>query len=438
MNLLIVDDQPNVLASLLCVINRSEIGISDVYTASCAPAARELLQTKEIHILMTDIEMPVESGISLIRWVREMRLEIECILLTSHADFFYAKQAIGLDVFEYIVQPARKEDILYAIENAILRISKKLEIESLTKISETNSNLQNAVIRQMFEHWPNKNTRHDQEYSLERRVEHINHLGIHCTAGSSLVLLGVNFVRWFTIPQPPPKQFLRYQNYLSDFLSSINGKALSYYSKSSCFVSAVFAQESWDKEDRLLRFQKSLGESLRGIARIYYCVTPIGDISDAINALYEYLENTPDRIMDESPVTQVPFRSRSNHSGKTSAGIEGYFSEIEEYISRNISSPITRAEIADHLHLSPDYVSHIVRISVNSSCKELILRKKMTLARHLLRTTQLPIGEVAQRCGYDNFAYFSRVYKSYYSMIPSSERIQENRPDASNTSSSLS
>lgn len=424
MNLLLVDDQPNVLASLLSAINWQEIGISDVYAASSVLTAKEILRSKQIQILVTDIEMPVESGLSLIRWIREAGMQIECILLTSHADFFYAKQAIALEVFEYIVQPAKKEDILRAVENAQMRIYRRLEVEHLTKLNETTSNLQNAIIRQMFEQWPDNPSKHDAGDGLEQCIRQINDLGIACTPNSQILLMGVYITRWFTLPLPPLDLLPRYQKYLAEFLAFLRGDALSYCSKHNCFISAVFSEGSWNYEEYLRIFQKSISEKLRGSARIYYSVAPSREIAAALAALYGNLEDAQTDIhaKDEEPVIYVPFQSQSDAPPRASSNIGNYFCSIEAYIDRNIASPITRMQIADHLHLSPDYVSHIVRISADCSCKELILKKKMSLARQLLRTTNLPVGEVAQRCGYDNFAYFSRVYKSYYNTIPSSER----------------
>ena len=45
-------------------------------------------------------------------------MDIECIFLTSHADFEYAREAIRMGSFDYILQPVRYEDV----EKALLRV----------------------------------------------------------------------------------------------------------------------------------------------------------------------------------------------------------------------------------------------------------------------------------------------------------------------------
>lgn len=86
-------------------------GMDEVFTAESAEQAREILQREAIDLLLCDIEMPGEDGISLIRWIRKEKLDVDCILLTCHADFAYAKEAVFLDCKEYIVLPALYEDI---------------------------------------------------------------------------------------------------------------------------------------------------------------------------------------------------------------------------------------------------------------------------------------------------------------------------------------
>ena len=83
MNILLVDDQPNIISSLVSCIPWHSLGISSIYTATSAAAAREILLSHSADILITDIEMPHEDGLSLISWMRENDFNPECILLTS-------------------------------------------------------------------------------------------------------------------------------------------------------------------------------------------------------------------------------------------------------------------------------------------------------------------------------------------------------------------
>ncbi|WP_308634986.1 response regulator transcription factor [Paenibacillus silvisoli] len=127
MNVLIIDDQTQVVNGLFLGIDWAKIGVKQVLKAYNAFEARELLSSQPIDIMLCDIEMPAESGLQLYRWTREQDIDTECIFLTAHADFTFAKTAMQLGGFDYILQPARYETIENAIVNAIHKITLKQE-----------------------------------------------------------------------------------------------------------------------------------------------------------------------------------------------------------------------------------------------------------------------------------------------------------------------
>lgn len=145
MNILIVDDQPNVISSLLQRVPWQGIGISNVYTANSALAARDVLFSKQVDILLADIEMPQENGLSLVRWIRSKGLEIECILLTSHANFYYAQIAISLEICDYVIQPAATEDIVRSIEKAKDKVFQKRQVNQKIHFQGFLSSTQNSM-----------------------------------------------------------------------------------------------------------------------------------------------------------------------------------------------------------------------------------------------------------------------------------------------------
>lgn len=136
MNILIVDDQTWILSGMLTGIHWRELGIEHVYTVGSAEEARKIFQNVEVHILITDIEMPYENGISLVRWVRERGYEAECIFLTSHAEFDYAREAVSLESFDYILQPARYETIEAVIRRVYTKVIKKKNTQRLQNMKD--------------------------------------------------------------------------------------------------------------------------------------------------------------------------------------------------------------------------------------------------------------------------------------------------------------
>ncbi len=96
MTVLIVDDQISILSGLISGIDWNALDVTAIRTADSARIAREILTNESVDILLCDIEMPGENGLSLLRWARNNHMDFVCVFLTSHADFLYAKEALQL------------------------------------------------------------------------------------------------------------------------------------------------------------------------------------------------------------------------------------------------------------------------------------------------------------------------------------------------------
>lgn len=122
MILLIVDDQCSILKGLRLGIDWKSIGITELHTAQNAMEARLVFKKNVPDVMLCDIEMPVENGLALCRWVRDKKYETKIIFLTCHSEFTYAQEAIKLNAFDYVLQPATPEKIVAAVQKAINEI----------------------------------------------------------------------------------------------------------------------------------------------------------------------------------------------------------------------------------------------------------------------------------------------------------------------------
>ncbi len=117
--LLIVDDQKTVVDGLLRSVDWSAAGIDLALGANSAAAARAVLSERRVDVLLCDIEMPVENGLSLVTWMRAQGMETKCIFLTAHAEFAYAQKSVSLGAFDYVVQPAPYTEIRETVARAV-------------------------------------------------------------------------------------------------------------------------------------------------------------------------------------------------------------------------------------------------------------------------------------------------------------------------------
>ncbi len=116
MTLLIVNDISIEATTMAAEIDWESCGITKVLTAFSAGEAKLVIAANPIDILLCDIEMPDENGLSLIHWIQDNNYDIDCVLLTCHADFEYAREGLSLGCQDYITLPAKYEDIAASVD----------------------------------------------------------------------------------------------------------------------------------------------------------------------------------------------------------------------------------------------------------------------------------------------------------------------------------
>lgn len=92
--------------------------------------------------------------------------------------------------------------------------------------------------------------------------------------------------------------------------------------------------------------------------------------------------------------------------------------KLKQYIDEHLESELRRDELAEYVHLNPDYLTRLMKKQTGYSLKEYVTRRKMETARTLLRTTTLPVGFIAAKLGYNNFSHFSYTYKKIMDVTP--------------------
>lgn len=153
MVVLVVDDQINVVNGIVFGVNWEKIGVSKVLKAFNSYEAKEILSTEKVDIMLCDIEMPMENGIALYKWTKEQNLCLECIFLTAHPDFFYAKEALQLGGFDYILQPARYDDIEHSILKAINSLNAKKEMIKYSSYGQLMYYSRDRILQSLLSQW---------------------------------------------------------------------------------------------------------------------------------------------------------------------------------------------------------------------------------------------------------------------------------------------
>ncbi len=84
---------------------------------------------------------------------------------------------------------------------------------------------------------------------------------------------------------------------------------------------------------------------------------------------------------------------------------------IKQYISDNLSCPLTIEDIASRVHLAPQYVCSLFKKETGSTIIQYVINRRIDLAKRLLVTSDDPIYVIAEHCGFSDYNYFSHTFK---------------------------
>lgn len=116
MRLLVVDDDPVFREELAALL--TEEG-NYARFASSVRKAIELMQEEEPDVVFTDLRMPRESGLELLREVRTRWPHVAVVVVTGYASVPTAVEAMKLGAFDYLAKPFRAQHVRQILHNVV-------------------------------------------------------------------------------------------------------------------------------------------------------------------------------------------------------------------------------------------------------------------------------------------------------------------------------
>ncbi|MGO4348103.1 response regulator [Paenibacillus sp. MCAF9] len=111
--LLLVDDEADTREALSSYFPWQEVGFQIIGQCGNGKEALNFIQNHDkIDVILTDIKMPVMSGLELAEVIHEQKHNIHVIFLSSYREFEYAQKALRYRVNNYIVKPAKYQVLL--------------------------------------------------------------------------------------------------------------------------------------------------------------------------------------------------------------------------------------------------------------------------------------------------------------------------------------
>ena len=129
-DLMIIDDDVYVRERLKAMIKWDSLPVRLVCEAGDGETAKELYSIYHPKIVITDIMIPIISGLDLVAEIIKEDPELLVIVVTGYNDFEFAKRALALGAFNLLSKPVFEDAINENLQNAVAHLEKRRKEKS--------------------------------------------------------------------------------------------------------------------------------------------------------------------------------------------------------------------------------------------------------------------------------------------------------------------
>lgn len=467
----ITDDESLIIESLKLSIDWEQMGFQVIGQALNGIDGLELILKTEPDIVFTDIRMPGLNGLELIKKVSETHPAILFVVISGYAEFAYAQKALKHGAIGYCLKPIEEDEIINVLRKAkeILLKDTPSEKENLLELMEDSSLDSKRKISHIL-----KKTGFDIENSNGLYVvvfigqgglsfpPNIKHLMIRLDFNKKVYLfeqLNNDKLIAFLETQMSEATIsigVTLVKQVNELKNAIIEAALAAYQffitgRKGVFISRPFDIHILDHDLKKLdkAIQKKdialIEESYQSIKELFEAGAmnirlAFIVFNTAMVLLFKYSDEDLDTTMDDYEQLASNFTNVHEMLGnlkglsvKHCKILNNSISEnmdntiikqILEYVNNYFYKAITVQSLAERFFISPNYISSLFKREVGENFKDYLAKIRVDYACKLLENQDCSIQQVAEKSGYNDYFYFSRIFKNMKGITPSRFRSE--------------
>lgn len=459
---LVVDDEKLVRKGFISIIDWASLGIVIVGEAGDGAAALDWMNGSEIDLLFTDITMPRMDGFELIRQVRQRFPQVQSVVLTCHHEFDYVQEAMRLGAIDYIVKTLLEVD---SSDTVIRRIVERCHWErgKISSSAEAASRQTSPTVGQAIVFVPRERSGDSGEL-FRLPLAKGNRLIQLAAAGVWLAQPLLSYTaaeidrelgdRLLTQWRPIMVTGLEGAGAMEEIGRLIEGSSLLnrlfYASEQTGTVMiaagdlkpwtsaahGVSVPEPWYTLRWALHtdeWKAMLADAERLIVEREAWYTFAGRLcADWTGLLFTAAESS--RLLEERERCRT-WRDWRDWLGRAASLIRSRMDELAMsrevlgcligaviYMRQHAGDKINQSDVASHVSMSRSYFSQCFAKLAGASFGDMLRAMRIDLAKWLLIETDAPIYEIAERAGFEDDKYFSRVFREHAGLLPSEYR----------------
>ena len=412
--ILIADDEALERKALRFIIESSPLGGEDLVLdeASNGAEAARLARIAAYDTIILDIKMPGLDGLGAAELMRKEGCDTPIVILSAFDTFEYAQRAIRLGVYEYLLKPAGREEVLEALKRSLAHdqeidsLARRKE-ESLSIISDAIALLESKILIQMEGELLDSATMEEYEGlaglgDLTRSIIGVKVGFMIATESSSLIHAAMDAA------VEGIRGVLKREG--RRMVASCAGDA------AYCLIYGIEGSDS----DALGRYIDAARRGMRDTLPAQLSFGLAGPSKAPSATLFERAREALQLATVERPVVRLVSWTGDGAEwgpGAPSQSSRSLGLKTLDFLKKNYSKNLSLATTADYLGVNSFHLSHVIPRELGIGFNELLNRIRINKAKELM-AGGASVKEASYLVGFSDQAYFTRVFKRMESALP--------------------
>lgn len=411
---MIVDDSPYVLQYVCNLIDWENFDfiLTGSYTNAhslLADAAKDMPDA-----VITDITMPVMNGIELATELYTLNPDIKIIFISSYSEFEYAKKALELHIFDYLLKPVQ----ITQLEKVMTKLLKHLKDQELQRHKQHLEESQKSFHRKAaLTHYLSRLLFHasseEKIFAEMRRLGFVLPYTYHIYIASITPFLPADSYIYSSLERSHPD--IRIIPLVTD---TEYGTLLILYNDEN---------EQVPVADLLTNFCIDAETQLHANITVGYSVPSLRFAQ--MPQLYEQAKAALSLLIQtESSVpilsyTDIPSESIPMDINSDTALYSQKVKTMLDYIHCNFMNDISTKDVTGQVYLSTNYANSFFVDECGMTISDYLTQYRIEKGKQLLTQTEENITKIAELVGYGSKTAFYLAFKRHTNMSPTEYRL---------------
>ena len=381
--LLLVDDEAFITDSLAFMLENQTRVPLEVTKAYSAADALAKLDHNMFDMMVSDIDMPGQTGLALARETRAKQPFCKIVFLTGYDDFHYAQQAICYEAVRYVLKNEGDSVLLDAIEACVRRIERDRMRTAPPQAPPRAPDAGKDVLLMI------SYTKTATEPPVLDAVRGIVLSKINHAVDCEILFLHKKISAWLLQPVP--------------------GGSFSHVRMTLKGLAEVIQDAVW----RDLGVQIAFVLDEAPVRRAH--------VQERIGIMQAMIDGRLDALDGVALVGLRFFQNRHDNADEDGESA-AFVWHVLKHMRENLGGDLSLTALSDLVYLNPSYLSRHFKEITGYNLTSAILKMRMREACRLLDAGTNKVKNIAALVGYDSAAHFSRIFKRETGLSPQAYR----------------